>query len=53
MTDNIRNFLKEQSVASTEQLEAEPNELKVTGAYPCIFKIGNNFYDYTLFKLAS
>jgi len=24
-----------------------------TGKYPCVFKVGNAFYDYTPFKLAS
>ena len=24
-----------------------------TGTYPCIFKVGDNFYDYTPFKLAA
>ena len=32
--------------------ELKPQELLVgTGSYPCVFKLGNSFFDYTPFKI--
>lgn len=54
MNENIRGFLTDYEQAEQlERLDGTPNNLKATGTYPCIFKLGENFYDYTLFKLAS
>ena len=32
---------------------AVPQRAFIDNAYPCIFKIGNEFFDFTPFKLAS
>jgi hypothetical protein len=37
-----------------ERTEGEtPNDLLSKESYPCLFKLGNSFYDFTLFKFAS
>ena len=44
LADEPQQFLKE---------EMSPEELIVsTGSYPCIFQVGDSFYDYTPFKVA-
>ena len=35
------------------QVEDNQELIISTGTYPCIFKVGDNFYDYTPFKLAA
>jgi hypothetical protein len=35
----------------TELPEDEANLMGI-GTYPCVFKLGNSFYDYTKFKIA-
>ena len=38
-------------VPSSDQ-QLEPNELLSKQSYPCLFRLGNAFYDFTPFKLA-
>jgi len=38
---------------TSEEQPDEPINMLSKNSYPCLFKIGNSFYDFTPFKLAS
>ena len=40
-------------VEALAEQQQNPNEFLSSESYPCLFRLGNSFYDFTPFKLAN